>query len=215
MVLWNPDVEPAEVAGLASTRTFPLRSSFAPSYNMTINLVNQMGPTQAHQLLERSFAQYQADRSVVGLVRGDRARRDGCSTRSPPNSVGATRRSSSTRGCARRSPNARRAQSRASRLQRARPPTMRWRRCAAATSSPSPTAAAAGLAVVLEPARDGDDPRPLVLTENRWAGRISSADYSGASAKRRLDDAAQARRTPPAAGAPRPGVGAAVGRRRD
>ena len=37
---------------------------------MTINLVNQMGPEQAHQLLERSFAQYQADRSVVGLVRG-------------------------------------------------------------------------------------------------------------------------------------------------
>ncbi len=39
-----------------------------------------------------------------------------------------------------------------------------------------------GLAVVLEPDRDGDDPRPLVLTENRWAGRISSADYSGAAA---------------------------------
>ena len=69
VVLWTPDVDPAEVAGLASTRTFPLRSSFAPSYNMTINLVNQMGPTQAHKLLERSFAQYQADRSVVGLVR--------------------------------------------------------------------------------------------------------------------------------------------------
>ena len=34
-----------------------------------INLVNQMGPTQAHKLLESSFAQYQADRSVVGLVR--------------------------------------------------------------------------------------------------------------------------------------------------
>ncbi|HXO50316.1 MAG TPA: DEAD/DEAH box helicase, partial [Mycobacterium sp.] len=69
VVLWHPDIDPAEVAGLASTRTFPLRSSFAPTYNMTINLVNQMGPTQAHKLLERSFAQYQADRSVVGLVR--------------------------------------------------------------------------------------------------------------------------------------------------
>ncbi|PWQ89036.1 RNA helicase, partial [Enterococcus faecium] len=34
-----------------------------------------------------------------------------------------------------------------------------------------------GLAVVLEPARDDDDPRPLVLSEHRWAGRISSADY--------------------------------------
>jgi ATP-dependent RNA helicase HelY len=69
VVLWQPDVDPAEVAGLASTRTFPLRSSFVPSYNMTINLVHQMGPEQAHELLERSFAQYQADRSVVGLVR--------------------------------------------------------------------------------------------------------------------------------------------------
>jgi len=39
-----------------------------------------------------------------------------------------------------------------------------------------------GLAVVLESARDSSDPRPLVLTENRWAGRISSADYSGVSA---------------------------------
>ena len=52
VVLWNPNdnnSEPAEVAGLASTRTFPLRSSFAPSYNMTINLVHQMGPEQAHE----------------------------------------------------------------------------------------------------------------------------------------------------------------------
>jgi ATP-dependent RNA helicase HelY len=40
-----------------------------------------------------------------------------------------------------------------------------------------------GLAVVLEPAADREDPRPLVLTEHRWAGRISSSDYSGASAK--------------------------------
>jgi ATP-dependent RNA helicase HelY len=39
-----------------------------------------------------------------------------------------------------------------------------------------------GLAVVLEPDRDPADPRPLVLTEHRWAGRISSADYSGAPA---------------------------------
>ena len=73
VVIWNPQdstAEPAEIAGLASTRTFPLRSSFAPSYNMTINLVSQLTPAAARALLERSFAQYQADRSVVGLVRG-------------------------------------------------------------------------------------------------------------------------------------------------
>ncbi len=34
---------------------------------------------------------------------------------------------------------------------------------------------------MLDADRDSDDPRPLVLTEHRWAGRISSADYSGAS----------------------------------
>ena len=73
MVLWHATDEmadPAQVAGLASTRTFPLRSSFAPSYNMTINLVQHMTPAAAHRLLEQSFAQYQADRSVTGLVRG-------------------------------------------------------------------------------------------------------------------------------------------------
>ncbi len=43
VVLWGPEVDPARVAGLASTRTYPLRSSFRPSYNMAVNLVGQMG----------------------------------------------------------------------------------------------------------------------------------------------------------------------------
>ncbi|MGN6780259.1 MAG: DEAD/DEAH box helicase, partial [Marmoricola sp.] len=34
VVLWQPGLEPKAVAGLASTRTYPLKSSFAPSYNM-------------------------------------------------------------------------------------------------------------------------------------------------------------------------------------
>ena len=36
-------MNPAEVAGLASTRTYPLRSSFRPSYNMAVNLVERLG----------------------------------------------------------------------------------------------------------------------------------------------------------------------------
>ena len=179
VVLWHPDVEPAEVAGLASTRTFPLRSSFAPSYNMTINLVHQMGPTQAHQLLERSFAQYQADRSVVGLVRGRRRAANGCSTRSPPNSAAATRRSSTTRGCARQISERERAQSRASRLQRRKAANDALAALRRGDIITITHGRRGGLAVVLEAGRDGDDPRPLVLTEHRWAGRISSADYSG------------------------------------
>ncbi len=69
VVQWSPEVDPARVAGLASTRTYPLRSSFRPSYNMAINLVSQVGRDTARALLESSFAQFQADRSVVGLTR--------------------------------------------------------------------------------------------------------------------------------------------------
>ena len=43
VVLWQPGLDPEAVAGLASTRTYPLRSSFRPSYNMAVNLVRQVG----------------------------------------------------------------------------------------------------------------------------------------------------------------------------
>ncbi|GGK75582.1 DEAD/DEAH box helicase [Ornithinimicrobium pekingense] len=68
VVLWRRGVDPMEVAGLASTRTYPLRSSFRPSSNMAVNLVAQYGRERAHELLQSSFAQFQADRSVVGLA---------------------------------------------------------------------------------------------------------------------------------------------------
>ncbi|SER28886.1 ATP-dependent RNA helicase HelY [Mycobacterium sp. 88mf] len=194
VVLWRPDdsnAEPAEVAGLASTRTFPLRSSFAPSYNMTINLVQQMGPEQAHKLLERSFAQYQADRSVVGLVRGI-ARGERMMAELAAELGGADERS---REEPRTEPpildyvrlrtkigERERAQSRASRLQRRRAATDALAALRRGDIITITHGRRGGLAVVLEPAeRDSDDPRPLVLTEHRWAGRISSADYSGAS----------------------------------
>jgi ATP-dependent RNA helicase HelY len=69
VVLWQPQTDPLSLAGLASTRTYPLRSSFRPSYNMAVNLVRQLGRASARTLLESSFAQFQADRSVVGLAR--------------------------------------------------------------------------------------------------------------------------------------------------
>src|SRR5688572_16855646 len=69
VVLWQPGMNPGEVAGLASTRTYPLRSSFRPSYNMAVNLVHQFGRERSRELLEQSFAQFQADRAVVGLAR--------------------------------------------------------------------------------------------------------------------------------------------------
>ena len=180
VVLWTPDVDPAEVAGLASTRTFPLRSSFAPTYNMTINLVNQMGPTQAHKLLEQSFAQYQADRSVVGLVRaverGEKMLDEIAGELGGHDSqlleYVRLRQQISERE---------RAQSRASRLQRRRAANDALAALRRGDIITITHKRRGGLAVVLDGDRDSDDPRPLVLTEHRWAGRISSADYSGAS----------------------------------
>ena len=69
VVLWRPGLDPRGLAGLASTRTYPLRSSFKPSYNMAVNLVGQVGKARARNLLESSFAQFQADKAVVGLTR--------------------------------------------------------------------------------------------------------------------------------------------------
>ncbi len=69
VVVWQPGVDPVQVAGLASTRTYPLRSSFRPGYNMTVNLVGRLGTDAARDLLEQSFGQFQADSSVVGLAR--------------------------------------------------------------------------------------------------------------------------------------------------
>ena len=69
VVLWSPTVDSATAAGLASTRTYPLRSSFTPSYNMAINLIARFGRERARTSLESSFAQFQADRAVIGLVK--------------------------------------------------------------------------------------------------------------------------------------------------
>ena len=69
VILWNKDIDSASAAGLASTRTYPLKSSFKPTYNMTINLISQFGAVRARTSLESSFAQFQADKAVVGLAR--------------------------------------------------------------------------------------------------------------------------------------------------
>ena len=67
IVLWSPFVPFEQVASLASSRTYALRSAFRPTYNMAANLVRRYEPEQAHHLLNLSFAQYQADRAVVRL----------------------------------------------------------------------------------------------------------------------------------------------------
>ncbi|MDR1768661.1 MAG: DEAD/DEAH box helicase [Propionibacteriaceae bacterium] len=61
VVSWQPGLDPRAVAGLASRRTYPLHSSFKPTYNMAVNMVQTVGRQRARELLESSFAQFQAD----------------------------------------------------------------------------------------------------------------------------------------------------------
>lgn len=69
VVHWSPFVPFDQVAELALSRTFHLRSAFRPTYNMVANLVRTYDAVTARQLLTLSFAQFQADRDVVRLER--------------------------------------------------------------------------------------------------------------------------------------------------
>lgn len=72
VVLWQSGMDPRAVAGLASRRTYPLKSSFAPTYNMAVNLMATLGRERARDLLNQSFAQFQTDKSVVTAARRGR-----------------------------------------------------------------------------------------------------------------------------------------------
>ncbi|GGI48274.1 ATP-dependent RNA helicase HelY [Agromyces flavus] len=69
VIQWVDGLDPESVASLASRRSYPLNSSFNPTYNMAVNLVDQFGRERTRQVLELSFAQFQADRAVVDLAR--------------------------------------------------------------------------------------------------------------------------------------------------
>ena len=180
VVVWAPEVEPQRVAGLASTRTYPLRSSFRPSYNMAVNLVDQMERAAARELLESSFAQFQADRGVAGLAKQIRrneetlreyAAQQQCHLGDFAEYAGLRRGLSERESAlARERSRARRGAVAASLEKLRRGDVIRV-----------PHGRRAGLAVVLDPGVDQlDDPRPLVVTESRWSGRLSLVDFPAA-----------------------------------
>src|SRR5687767_5355767 len=68
VTVWAEDVRPKELAGLASKRTYPLNSSFAPSYNMAVNLIAAAGVERAQEVLASSFAQFQSDSDAVHIA---------------------------------------------------------------------------------------------------------------------------------------------------
>jgi len=180
VVLWQQGLDPKSVAGLASTRTYPLRSSFRPSYNMAVNLVGSVGREPARALLESSFAQFQADRSVVGIARQIAKNLDaleGYRTAMTCH-LGDAQGYGGLRAAVKR---------RETELAKS---GANQRRAAAAKSLEQlktgdvirvPGGRRSGLAVVLDAgvAMNGDA-HPLVVTEDRWAGRLSLADFPAA-----------------------------------
>jgi ATP-dependent RNA helicase HelY len=173
VVLWQPGIDPLAVAGLAGTRTYPLNSSFRPSYNMAVNLLGQVGHERASRLLESSFAQFQADRAVVGLARHASRIRDSMA------GLAAT--------CD-RGDFAEYARLRAELSQRERElakDRSAARRAAVIESLAGlqrgdivvvPGGRRAGTAVVLEPAASATAPQVLLLTEHRQLRRLSAAE---------------------------------------
>jgi ATP-dependent RNA helicase HelY len=179
VVLWQPGFDPRALAGLASTRTYPLRSSFRPSYNMAVNLVGAMGREAARTLLESSFAQFQADRSVVGLARQV--------TRNLEALDGYREAMACHLGDAQEYARIRDdIRGREQELSRSGSAA---RRAAAAESLEQlkpgdvvrvPGGRRSGLAVVVDPGVGvRGEVHPLVVTEDRWSGRLSVADFPG------------------------------------
>ncbi len=185
VVLWQPGMDPGAVAGLASTRTYPLNSSFRPSYNMAVNLTGWAGRARAAALLESSFAQFQADRGVLGTSRQIRKNRQAMAELTESMSCdkgdfaeyAQLRRSLTVRenDLSRARAASRRAEA-AKSLSRLRPGDI----------IRVPGGRRAGLAIVLQPglyATGGngrhDGPGPLVLTESRQVKRLAPADFPG------------------------------------
>ncbi|TRX34258.1 RNA helicase [Corynebacterium guaraldiae] len=188
VVQWAPAMDPTAVAGLASTRTYPLISTFEPGYNMAINLLGMLGFDDSLRLLEKSFAQFQADGSVVEetreieraehRVRELRAQLDqAVDNLAPPTIDGEDpaeilmdymrlrRELTEEEKSARASKKEERSKEVAAVLAR-----LQVGEVVAIATKKRPT-----LAVVITPANQTADPRPWVTTETGWSGRIDAA----------------------------------------
>jgi ATP-dependent RNA helicase HelY len=181
IVIWQPGMDPAAVAGLASTRTYPLRSSFRPTYNMAVNLVAQFGRARAREILETSFAQFQADRAVVGLARQLRRQEEALDGYAEAMTCHLGDFAEYARLRRRITDLEKQASKDAARRQRADAvASLEGLRIGDVIRVPA--GRRAGFAVVLDPGAAGgfEGPRPTVLTADRQVRRLSVVDVPAA-----------------------------------
>lgn len=67
IVVDHQDFVPATAAALSSKRVYPLHSSFRPTFNMAVNLLNASDYETARVTLDQSFAQWEANESAWQL----------------------------------------------------------------------------------------------------------------------------------------------------
>ena len=194
VVVWTPQMQVAEVAGLAGARTFALRSSFTPEYNMAVNLIDRLGLDGSRELLLRSFAQFQADRSVVGRAR----KLDGL-RHSLRKVDGELARAAQQRGIEEAVDDDADYQGFVGYMElrediRRRERELRFARRDDAQLDIGEALAGLkrgqiiglygnrhrGTAVVVEPAENIVDPKPMVLAEDGWCGRVGVRDFLNA-----------------------------------
>lgn len=187
VVQWAPAMDPREVAGLASTRTYPLVSPFTPGYNMAINMLKMNGFDNSIRLVEQSFAQFQTNRSVVGEVRDiERLRGKVSALRSqlerdiasfaPPSDDPAEDLVEYLQ--LRRDLTEAEKQAHANALQDRRTETIALLgRLQVGEVIALPAKKKPELAAVVQVAGRRDDPRPWVTTERGWSGRIDASAF--------------------------------------
>ena len=188
-MLWQPGMDPVAVAGLAGTRTYPLSSSFRPSYNMAVNLVGQVGRERApRRCWSRRSPSSRPTAAVVGLARQARRIRESMAdSRSPATSA----TSPSTRPSGGSSRDARATQARQRSAARQAEAAASLQRLRRGDIIQVPGGRRAGLALVLEPGPAGAirrcrscSPRTIRSSGCRWpTSRCRSRPSTGCGSR--------------------------------